>query len=105
MDYNQYLQSLLLSAPANNNSNNLVNNGTVNNIIYINKTGSENVLELNESEINEIFNKERAKLKNNFVPTILILILILRNLIIFQLLIVIQNKNLIYVINYYMGGH
>ena len=42
----------------NNNNNNLVNNGTVNNIIYINKTGSENVLELNESEINEIFNKE-----------------------------------------------
>ena len=39
---------------SNNNSN--VNNGTVN--IYINKTGTENVLELNESEKNEIFNKE-----------------------------------------------
>jgi len=38
----------------NNNSN--VNNGTVN--IYINKTGTENVLELNDSEKNEIFNKE-----------------------------------------------
>jgi hypothetical protein len=38
----------------NNNSN--VNQGTVN--IYINKTGTENVLELNESEKNEIFNKE-----------------------------------------------
>ena len=37
-----------------NNSN--VNNGTVN--IYINKTGTENVLELNDSEKNEIFNKE-----------------------------------------------
>jgi hypothetical protein len=38
----------------NNNSN--VNNGIVN--IYINKTGTENVLELNDSEKNEIFNKE-----------------------------------------------
>jgi len=39
---------------SNNNSN--VNNGTVN--IYNNKTGTENVLELNDSEKNEIFNKE-----------------------------------------------
>ena len=39
---------------SNNNSN--VNNGTVN--IYINKTGTENVLELNDTEKNEIFNKE-----------------------------------------------
>jgi hypothetical protein len=39
-----------------NNNNSNVNNGTVN--IYINKTGTENVLELNESEKNEIFNKE-----------------------------------------------
>ena len=38
---------------SNNNSN--VNNGTVN--IYINKTGTENVLELNDSEKNEIFNR------------------------------------------------
>ena len=38
------------------NNNNNVNNGTVN--IYINKTGTENVLELNDSEKNEIFNKE-----------------------------------------------
>jgi hypothetical protein len=38
------------------NINSNVNNGTVN--IYINKTGTENVLELNESEKNEIFNKE-----------------------------------------------
>jgi hypothetical protein len=37
-------------------NNNNVNNGTVN--IYINKTGTENVLELNDSEKNEIFNKE-----------------------------------------------
>ena len=44
-----------------NNNNSNINNGTVN--IYINKTGTENVLELNESEKNEIFNKERAKLK------------------------------------------
>jgi hypothetical protein len=40
----------------NNNNNNNINNGTVN--IYINKTGTENVLELNDSEKNEIFNKE-----------------------------------------------
>jgi len=39
-----------------NNNNSNVNNGTVN--IYINKTGTENVLELNDSEKNEIFNKE-----------------------------------------------
>jgi hypothetical protein len=51
---------------SNNNSN--VNNGTIN--IYINKTGTENVLELNDSEKNEIFNKERAKLFYNFPPTI-----------------------------------
>jgi hypothetical protein len=48
------------------NKNNIINNGTINNgtvnninyIVYINKTGSENVLELNETEKNEIFNKE-----------------------------------------------
>jgi hypothetical protein len=40
----------------NTNNNCNVNNGTVN--IYINKTGTENVLELNDSEKNEIFNKE-----------------------------------------------
>ena len=40
----------------NINNNSTVNNGTVN--IYINKTGTENVLELNDSEKNEIFNKE-----------------------------------------------
>jgi DNA-directed RNA polymerase subunit RPC12/RpoP len=43
-----------------NNSHN-TNNGTINNvknIIYINKTGTENVLELNEKELNEIFSKE-----------------------------------------------
>lgn len=39
-----------------NNFNNNINNGIVN--IYINKTGTENVLELNDSEKNEIFNKE-----------------------------------------------
>jgi len=43
------------------NNNGTINNGTVNNInniVYINKTGSENVLELNDTEKNEIFNKE-----------------------------------------------
>jgi hypothetical protein len=48
------------------NKNNIINNGTINNgtinninnTVYINKTGSENVLELNDSEKNEIFNKE-----------------------------------------------
>jgi len=45
-----------------NNSNNIMNNshnnyGTINNI-YINKPGTENILELNEKEITEIFDKE-----------------------------------------------
>jgi superfamily II DNA/RNA helicase len=40
----------------NNISNSNVNNGTIN--IYINKTGTENVLELNECEKNKIFDKE-----------------------------------------------
>jgi len=47
----------------NMSNNNITTTNNNNNIIYINKTGSENVLELNESEINEIFNKERVKLK------------------------------------------
>ncbi len=39
-----------------NNTLNNINNGTIN--IYINKTGTENVLELNECEKNKIFDKE-----------------------------------------------
>jgi hypothetical protein len=42
----------------NNNTTNNINHGTINNIIYINKTGTENYLELNDNETTEIFNKE-----------------------------------------------
>jgi hypothetical protein len=45
----------------NSHNNNNTNNGTINNvknIIYINKTGTENVLELNDKELHEIFSKE-----------------------------------------------
>jgi hypothetical protein len=42
--------------PSINNSS--INNGTVNNIIYINKTGNENLLELNKKEVTEIFDKD-----------------------------------------------
>jgi len=53
------------SAAVINNGN--VNNGTVNNninnnIIYINKTGSENILKLNKTEIAEIFDKDLSGL-------------------------------------------
>ena len=41
-----------------NNTTNNINHGTINNIIYINKTGTENYLELNDKETTEIFNKE-----------------------------------------------
>jgi hypothetical protein len=44
-----------------NNNHGTINNttnNTVNNIIYINKTGNENYLELNEKETTEIFSKE-----------------------------------------------
>jgi hypothetical protein len=40
-----------------NNSNN-TNNGTINNIIVINKIGTENISDLNDSEISEIFDKK-----------------------------------------------
>jgi len=47
----------------NNNTKNINNgtinkNNTINNIIYINKTGTENHLELNDNETKEIFSKE-----------------------------------------------
>ena len=42
----------------NGTINNNTTNNTVNNIIYINKTGSENLLELNDKETTEIFSKE-----------------------------------------------
>ena len=42
------------------NKNNKItnNNNTINNIIYINKTGTENHLDLNDTETKEIFSKE-----------------------------------------------
>ena len=43
---------------SNNTKNSNNNYGTINNVIYINKTGTENVLELNDKEITEIFDKE-----------------------------------------------
>jgi len=42
----------------NNNNNNNTNNGTINNIIVINKIGTENISDLNDSEISEIFDKK-----------------------------------------------
>ena len=42
----------------NNNINHGTINNTTNNIIYINKIGTENLLELNDKETTEIFNKE-----------------------------------------------
>jgi hypothetical protein len=41
----------------NTTNNNNTNNGTVNNIIYINKFGTENIADLNENEVKEIFSK------------------------------------------------
>lgn len=42
----------------NNNNTNNNNNGMINNIIYINKVGNEDILDLNENEIKEIFDKK-----------------------------------------------
>jgi len=42
----------------NNITTNNINNGVINNIIYINKIGNESYLELNETETSEIFSKE-----------------------------------------------
>jgi hypothetical protein len=42
----------------NNNNSNNTNNGTINNIIVINKIGTENISDLNDSEISEIFDKK-----------------------------------------------
>ena len=55
------LQKIVLENKSTTNINNgTINNtnNTVNNIIYINKTGSENLLELNNVETTEIFSKE-----------------------------------------------
>lgn len=41
----------------NGNVNNGTVNNTINNTIYLNKIGTENILELNKKEINDIFNK------------------------------------------------
>ena len=48
-------------------TNNTINNGTVNNIIYINKIGSENIYDLNDTEIKEIFSKNFEKSVLKFV--------------------------------------
>ena len=51
--------SNITSAITNNtNSNNNNNNGTINNIIVINKIGTENISDLNDIEIKEIFDKK-----------------------------------------------
>ncbi len=41
-----------------NNTTNNNNNGTINNIIVINKIGTENILDLNDNEIKDIFDKK-----------------------------------------------
>ena len=51
-------QQMVSKTSTTNNTTNNINNGIINNIIYINKTGSENYLELNEKETTEIFSKE-----------------------------------------------
>jgi hypothetical protein len=45
-------------ANSNTNSNNNLNNNSNNKKITINKTGTENILELNDTEVTDIFNKE-----------------------------------------------
>ncbi len=47
----------LENKPIINNTTNNTTNNTINNI-FINKTGTENVLELNDKEVNDIFSKE-----------------------------------------------
>lgn len=49
--------SLTTNNNNNTTNNNNTNNGTVNNIIYINKFGTENIADLNENEVKEIFSK------------------------------------------------
>jgi hypothetical protein len=51
-------QQIITNNNTTNNTTNNINHGTINNIIYINKTGTENYLELNDKETTEIFNKE-----------------------------------------------
>ena len=58
MELQQKVESLKSPSNIMNNSHNNNNYGTINNIIYINKPGTENILELNEKEITEIFDKE-----------------------------------------------
>jgi len=52
------LQKKVSESKTTNNINNGTINKTVNNIIYINKIGTENYLELNDEETSEIFSKE-----------------------------------------------
>ncbi len=58
----EILKKQIIANPPNNTVN--INNGTINNInninnvIYINKTGTESLLELTDKETSEIFNKE-----------------------------------------------
>jgi len=52
------LENKSVSTTNNTNNGTINKNNTINNIIYINKTGTENHLELNEDETKEIFSKE-----------------------------------------------
>ena len=53
----------------NNNNNNTINN-TTNNIVYINKTGTEDYLQLNEKEKADIFSKEICRTSSNLTSQI-----------------------------------
>ena len=57
----ELLQKEIKGIKSNTNNgiiNNSTNNGTINNIIVINKIGTENISDLNDSEISEIFDKK-----------------------------------------------
>jgi hypothetical protein len=58
MELQKEIKELKGQRIANTINNGNMNNGTVNNIVYINKTGTENMLELNKKEIAEIFDKD-----------------------------------------------
>jgi len=63
---NKTVNNEINNSMINNNSN---NNNTVNNIIYINKTGTEDVLKLTKTEIADIFDKSLSSVES-FVKTI-----------------------------------
>ena len=54
----ELLQKEIKGIKSNTITNNNTNNGTINNIIVINKIGTENISDLNDSEISEIFDKK-----------------------------------------------